>query len=40
MKSDGYKIMWKMIMMICNVMNIRSGFIELMWIVFEDVENF
>ncbi|XP_021931492.1 endoplasmic reticulum metallopeptidase 1-like [Zootermopsis nevadensis] len=38
--SDGYQIMWILILLTCTVLQIRSGFIALLWIFFAIVENF
>jgi len=38
--SDGYQIMWTLILLLCTVLHIRSGFVALLWIVFAAVEHF
>jgi hypothetical protein len=38
--SDGYQIMWTLILLMCTMLQIRSGFIALLWIFFAIIENF
>jgi len=38
--SDGYQIMWTLILLLSTVLHIRSGFVALLWIVFAAVEHF
>lgn len=38
--SDGYQVMWTLILLACTLLQIRSGFIALLWIAFATLENF
>jgi hypothetical protein len=38
--SDGYQIMWMLILLLSTVLHIRSGFVALLWIFFAAVEHF
>ncbi|KAJ9585933.1 hypothetical protein L9F63_020441, partial [Diploptera punctata] len=39
MYSDSYQLMWTLILLLCTLLHIRSGFIALLWIVFSSLEN-